>query len=335
MNLNEHIHIERDETGDYLISWTESFSKSPVDVYASTSADSANLGDLVHSGGENPVRVGLLREPHRHYFHLRPQDKDGVTVAERALALQGGTNFRDFGGYHTTDGRQVKWGKLYRSGHMSRLSDEDVEYLAKLAIRCCCDFRRSEEQHNEPTRLPDHTTIVNLTVDPGSVGEFFARVRDRAAEESHMADAMVAINREMVLDHQACYRQMFEELLALEEGALLINCSAGKDRTGYGAALILSALGVSRDIILHDYMLSSRYYQIEREIDRVINKYGAQVDGQLTAELVRPMMEAREEYLSAAFTAIDKHYATTENYLEQALGIGPQERELLRERLTA
>jgi len=205
MNLSEHIHIERSAEGDYLITWTESFSAVPVDVYASTRPDDAAGGELVHGGGEQGVRIDSLREPRRHYFYLQPADGQGLTVAERLLPLRGGTNFRDMGGYPTEDGRRVKWGRLYRSGHMSYLCDEDLAYLEGLAIGLCCDFRREDERRNEPSRLPHPTRILGLTVDPGSVSGFFARLGDDLSAE-HMTKAMVGINREMVRDHQPSYR---------------------------------------------------------------------------------------------------------------------------------
>ena len=253
---------------------------------------------------------------------------------ERALPLQHGTNFRDFGGYATGDGRQVQWGRLYRSGHMSYLSDTDRQLLASLDIRVCCDFRREEEAVREPSRLPDTTRIVHVSISPGSASDFFDYLRAGHASPTDMAEFMEYINAEFVLHHQQAYSGVLDELQNLDGGALLINCSAGKDRTGFGAAVILMALGVSRETILEDYMLSERYYPIERELDRIITKYGPEAGGNLDAALVRPMMETRREYIQRAFDTIDEHFGGDEAYLEQQYGLNANKRARLRERYT-
>ena len=90
----------------------------------------------------------------RHYFRLRDQHGNEALVPERRLGLEGTPNFRDFGGYETEQGSRVKWGKLYRSGQLSALTDSDLELLDALDIDLVCDFRRPDEQESEPSRLP-------------------------------------------------------------------------------------------------------------------------------------------------------------------------------------
>ena len=255
-------------------------------------------------------------------------------MAKRALPLTGGTNFRDFGGYRTVDGRQVRWGRLFRSGHMARLTDADVALLARLDIRCCCDFRREEERQAQPSRLPPGVETVILHIDTGAVSGFFEQLRAGRATMDDTLSFMQRVNYELVVHHQPMYRQMMDVLLDLEEGALLINCSAGKDRTGFGAAIILLALGVPRETVMQDYMLSQRHYPIERELERVQRKYGPKSNYKLSPELVRPIMETRVEYLQRALDTIDSEYGDPYAYLEQELDIDAAKRALLRERFT-
>jgi protein-tyrosine phosphatase len=115
----------------------------------------------------------------------------------------------------------------------------------------------------------------------------------------------------------------------------MINCAAGKDRTGFGAAMILAALGVAEDDIVADYLLSDRYFPIEREMERVLRKYGGEAGGRLDPALIRPMMETRREYIAAALEAIRRDYGSLERFLDEAMGVGPAERRELRERFTA
>ncbi|MFM7274027.1 MAG: tyrosine-protein phosphatase, partial [Gammaproteobacteria bacterium] len=184
-----------------------------------------------------------------------------------------------------------------------------------------------------PSRLPAATRIASIAITPGSQSGFFERIAAGEAGEAEMVAFMEAINRDFARHHAAEYRRMFEELLALEEGAFMINCAAGKDRTGFGAALILAALGVAEEDILADYMLTRDYFPIDREMERVRRKY-VPAGGRFDTALMRPMMEVRESYLGSALAEIRARHESLERYLANAIGLGPAELARLRERLT-
>ena len=163
----------------------------------------------------------------------------------RRLPLERAFNLRDFGGYATADGRVVRQGMLFRSGTMALLSEADAAHLRSLGIRAICDFRRGNERSAEPTVW--HGAEVDYfcrdySESSGILGEMLKR-KDSTAQD--MRDAMIGLYRAIPLDHAASYRAMFAQMLA-GRLPIIINCSAGKDRTGVGAALILAALGVPR-----------------------------------------------------------------------------------------
>ena len=326
------VRIEKTSEGDYLLTWEEDFSRDPVRIRVDTDPLRAAKADPLHEAARSGERLGPSGEG-RHYFHLEPRDGEPLTAAQRDLPLEGGTNFRDMGGYRAADGRRVRWGRLYRSGHSAGLSDSDRALVDSLDIRVCCDFRRPEEHLVEPSRLPAGTRIAGIAISPGSQAGFFERIAAGEAEEADMVAFMEAINRDFVRHHAAEYRRMFEELLALEEGAFMINCAAGKDRTGFGAALILAALGVAEEDILADYLLTRDYFPIEREIERVRRKY-VPPGGRFDTAVMRPMMEARESYLGSALAEIRARHGDIERYLARELGLGPAELATLRERFT-
>lgn len=329
------IHVELTADGDYLLSWTEEFSEYPVQVRAHARADSVAAAEPVAGAARPGVRLSAPRDGQRHYFHLTPEQGEPITAAQRDVPLEGGTNFRDLGGYRAADGRRVRWGTLFRSGHTAGLSERDQAHVALLDIRVCCDFRRTEELQIEPTRLAPGTRVVSITIDPGSGTSFFQEVSRGNVAPADMARFMESINREFVNHHTAQYRRMFEELLALDDGGFLINCAAGKDRTGFGAAMILAALGVAECDILEDYLLSARYFPIEREMERVRRKYAGGGERKLDDELILPMMQTRAEYLRAGFDEIARTHGSSERFLEDALGIGAAELRVLRDRYTA
>ena len=323
--------IRRDSRGFVELSWT---GFDTADIYVSTVPHVWNDIPLL-AAAAGPVVLEDLSPSCRHYFLLRPVDGGRqLELAERVLPLAGGTNFRDFGGYLTVDGRRVRWGRLYRSGHMAMLTEQDQALLAALDIRVNCDLRREEEQQRDPSRLPASVEILSLGIAPGSAGKFHEHVRAGHASPREVVQFMVGINEEFAIDHQGQYARVLDALTAVGDGALLINCSAGKDRTGFGVALILMALGVPRETILADYLLSAEHYPLERELARVLREYGPEAGGELEEDTLRPMMETRAEYLAKALDIVDEQFGGADKYLAEVYGFDRAARGALCEQYT-
>ncbi len=255
--------------------------------------------------------------------------------------MQGTPNFRDLGGYPTRCGRSVRFGKLFRSGVLSALSNSDLELIQTLNIATICDFRRHEEVERDPTRLPTDNPprIVHIPIDPGSRGSFFEQLAENetianTSQPFDMADFMVAINRAFALEHQASFKAMLNEIAALDDDSgLLFHCSAGKDRTGFGAALILACLNVERETIIEDYLLTGKYFQPDSESKRLIGKYAQYGFADVDPMIIRPMLEVRIEYIAEAFRAIDENYDSIESYLETVYSLSSEDLETFRSQL--
>lgn len=327
------VSIERTPDGGYRLHWSESDLRGPVRIRVHTQPEKAPHAAPAVENAAPGVEIDP-RSSARHYFHLEPATGEALMAAQRDVPLEGGTNFRDMGGYRAADGRRVRWGKLFRSGHSSNMTDDDRERVAALDIRTCCDFRRDEERVIEPNGLPESVRIVGLQLMPGSAISFYERIAAGDATPADMAALMETINRDFVRSNTEPFRRMFEQLLAQEDGAFMINCAAGKDRTGFGAAMILMALGVPEQDIIADYMLSLTYFPIHRELDRVRRKY-VPPGGRFDKDVMMPMMEARGEYIAAALNEIRSLHASREAFLREAFGLGEGELRRLRERLTA
>lgn len=192
----------------------------------------------------------------RPYFLLKAADGRQIRVAERLLPLEGGRNFRDLGGWRSTDGRRVKWGRIYRSGAMSDLTMADLAYLSALGVSAICDLRSPSEREAEPNPFLKigGPKVVATGYDRSAATSALMRMTTREDAIQGFADAYVDF-LDLLAPH---YADIFARLLA-GQGALAFNCSAGKDRTGVGAALILSVLGVPREIVIADYALSEVY----------------------------------------------------------------------------
>lgn len=187
-------------------------------------------------------------------------------MTDRMLELQGGVNMRELGGYQTIDGKKVKYHKLLRSGNLNELTDADLAYLEQYGLRIDVDLRSPSESEYYADRYPEAAAYVNLPVYPFSRNLFknlgIVNYMKMHLDENNYADQSYV---QMLVDKHALgtFRKLFDLLLANEKPnqSLVFHCSAGKDRTGVAAFLILSALQVKPDQILQDYLLTNLYFQ--------------------------------------------------------------------------
>lgn len=238
----------------------------------------------------------------------------------RTVALEGAVNLRDFGGYATADGREVRRGRLFRSGTLAHLSKQAQRDFSALGVRVICDLRRHEEQAEEPTPFPeDALARLHIPIDPGSAVTMRRQLAAERVDLERRIDFMVAINRELARDHGDDYARMFEALLELEDGAFLVHCSAGKDRTGFACALILHALGVPEQTVLEDYLLTNDHLDYEGFVRRVAHRF--EPHGIPDRDSVMALAGVRPEYLRGAYQAIEAEFEGVEHYIERAVGL--------------
>ncbi len=326
------VKIWRDASGDYHVQWEQSSPETRVLVEALADTQ----GEQARHASTPQVRVSGLPTGVRHFFRLRDQHGNELLTPERRLGMQGTPNFRDYGGYRGAGGRRVKWGYLFRSGQLARLSETDIALLASLDLELVCDFRQESEQESYPSRLPEAglPRVLSVPVIPGNSSSFFANAEaHREALESYrredMFDFMREINRDFAEGQRENFARVFREVLELDAGRFLVHCSAGKDRTGFAAALMLLALGVPREVVMQDYLLTAEYFDPEVELRRMQRKYRLE---HLDADVVLPILEVHEDYLAAALASIDENFGSVERYLEEGLGLGPAGVEELRRR---
>ncbi|NBC35110.1 protein-tyrosine-phosphatase [Novosphingobium sp. FSY-8] len=237
----------------------------------------------------------------------------------RELPLQGGRNFRDLGGYRTSDGRKVVWGQLYRSGSMTNLTLADYAYLQHRGLRVVCDLRDTRERGAEPVHWPERGAPRVLFDDYALDSAGFMPQGPMREWTADQARARLASSYpRMLVQFNGQYRRMFGELLA-GHAPLAVNCSAGKDRTGIASALILTALGVPRATVIEDYLLTNTYLRPETLMRGAATANSAWA--QLAPEVMRAMMAADRSYIEAAFAVVDAHAGGAEGYLRDELGL--------------
>jgi protein-tyrosine phosphatase len=234
-------------------------------------------------------------------------------VAERLLPLQGGRNFRDLGGYRSADGRQVKWGRIYRSGVMSGLTAADLTYLSALGVQMVCDLRSPQERRSEPSPLlqADGTRLVAFDYDMSSSMEQMMRATNRAQAVEAFATAYVNFI-DMLTPN---YADMFGHLVR-RETPLAMNCSAGKDRTGMGSALVLSVLGVPRETVVADYALTQTFTPPSMYAKQLasgskmsgVSVQQAQGFARMPPEVLNVLMGSDPEVMRQALAGIDRKF---------------------------
>lgn len=251
--------------------------------------------------------------------------------ARRIVPLEGGVNFRDLGGYATRDGGTLGWGRVYRSGSLAELTTEDRAVVEGLGIRVVCDLRSNRERFSRPSRLFHSVERWCRDHDDG-VGDLVrAMTRPEATVEGAEA-LMMGMYGELPYEHAESYREL---LLRVASGSLplLFHCSAGKDRTGVGAALLLEVAGVPRETIIEDYVLT------DRSFDDIVRLVGNDAMRTAFAGMERSvgetLLRARPVYLVAMFEAVAARSGSVTGYMRDVLGLGDGELKRVRAALLA
>lgn len=240
---------------------------------------------------------------------------------ERHIALHGAVNFRDLGGYPTMDGRQVRWGQVFRSDLLTDLSDADLETIQRLGLRHVCDLRADAERAQKSSREIPGAKVHAIGFMPRGGEELIARLGTLSMDE--VVASVAAIYEDFVLTRSAHFARVLELLSEYDAVPLLFHCASGRDRTGTFAALLLTALGVPRAVIEQDYVLSDHYRRDVRF------QFGEGIAPDLMAAVTR----SHPAYLAVVFDTIEQRWGSTDAYLRQALGLGDAARAQLQDRL--
>lgn len=237
----------------------------------------------------------------------------------RHLALQGASNFRDLGGYPTTDGRITRWRHIFRSNHLGQLTAADIEIVRALGVRSAFDFRGLEERAAGLCAL-NEIMVHPLPIEPTVVASLRTELARGKLTAPVALELMCESYRNYVRHNTHCFRALFGHLLE-DRAPLVIHCTAGKDRTGFASALILHALGVPDDVIAEDYLLTNRHYR--RDVSTASD---------LPADVLEAIGSVDASYLAAAFEAVGHEYGDLETYLRDGLKLGAAERSALKAR---
>jgi len=252
-----------------------------------------------------------------------------IQSTSRVIPFEGIQNFRDLGGYVSADGRTVKHHLFYRSAHLAHMSEKDMKNFNELNIKTIVDYRSEAEAKRLPSPIFKQMTIENIA----PILDLQAVVRsvdDMSGEEliKHLKEGtMHDFYQSIIFDNEA-YKRLMTIIQDRNNLPLLNHCTAGKDRTGIGSALILLALDVPEETIVQDYLLSNNH------LSQIVSFMKSRLKDKLTDEelqLVEPFMSVREQYMSDVFSAIKDTYDSYDAFFTDQFGLTMDIRERLKD----
>ena len=239
------------------------------------------------------------------------------------LILEGAPNFRDMGGYTNKHGRTIKKGRLFRSDHLGKLTPKDIQILQNYARNGwrVLDFRGAEERLSQPCAIPN-APVLSLSIEP-SIVQKLTDLMDIGAHISSQKtiELMQDTYRDFICQHSLRFAEFFQEILDHPTTPIIFHCTAGKDRTGVAATLLLHALDVSMETIWEDYLITN---------ERLKNKA---ILATVPPQVAQVLQTVKPDFLQAALDTVHQDYGHLDAYLEKQLGISQEIKKQLAEQL--
>lgn len=232
----------------------------------------------------------------------------------RRLALDSVHNARDLGGLTGANGRRLREGKLFRSGSPGRASAADIEFLSGLGLEAVIDFRADTEKAQDEAHFGQRFTWIASPVLDGNMAMAVLLPKLRESTQAAVSAMMVDIYRDFPARYQAPFGSFLQT--AASGKTLLFHCTAGKDRTGFASLLLLSALGVSQDDIVANYLESNHWNA--RFFQEILAK---SAERGVRDDVMMPLLEVAPAYLDASMHAIDQAFGGMDRYLRDVLNV--------------
>ncbi len=329
MGLLHELVAVRNQSNQLVLQWRSAATPVECLIYRGRSAHNIDRTNPIAKTSTNYAILSNVDPLVHYYFEVVPQGDTGQIVAERHISLQGIRNFRDIGGYETADGRTVRWGTLYRSGKLSLATDEDLACISNLGIKRVFDLRTpSEDQLRlEENAIALGAQVNNLPMISDRILKIMKAVSLGSPGEQHNINAeelVIELYRSFVTDANSHCNDLIQTISDPVNLPALFHCNMGKDRTGFVSAITLLALGVSKETVYNDFMLSCQYISVDDE---------ALLPASIDVALKRALLKTRGEYLEGAFETIDKQFGSVDAYLHEGLGLNEQKIDNLRNTL--
>jgi protein-tyrosine phosphatase len=253
----------------------------------------------------------------RYYVSVWSPGADATVAAERRVPFTGATNFRDLGGYPTSDGGRTRWGTVFRSDALHQLTDADLARYGSLGLHAVYDLRGETERYRYPNPFPSlHLSLLaHVESAPSAAAADLASATDAAGGERVLRE----LYHGMLANSGPVFGRLLAGLADPERLPAVFHCTGGKDRAGISAALLLEFLGVGRDDVLDDYELTARYRQREHQSESYANLLATG----MAPEAAAVVLAAPRWAMAETLRALDEEYGGAEAYLTERAGLEP------------
>lgn len=333
--------------GEFLVFKSDSKKDLEMDVYYGYNSSKMNEGKkFLFTMTERQMIIKNPDLNHRLFFLVCPKEGKNYVISTRLVNLDGTYNFRDCGGYETIEGRRVKWGLLYRSDQLSSISERDVAFLKNMGLKTIVDYRSKSEASAAPNKEISDANTYSL--DPyaktaqlaaGSIDDDVNKsILDLLKEHKFYPEKYGDPEENMYKQYKKfiysdsskkAYRELIKLILDEHNLPLVQHCRGGKDRTGFGVAIILLALGVREECVIYDYTLTTQYRVTKNK--KQMNLYKKYTKDEQTLTLLSTLQQSKEIYMETAINEMKKTYGSIDSYLKDALGIDQDVKEKLKE----
>jgi len=317
--------VEKNTDGNFLLKWEVSPDvEGKIDIYSAMSDTSMR--------NFSPVRTKLIEDQFallnpsgsglREFFILKTSGVTSGIISNRFIEMDNVLNFRDLGGYITSDENQIKWGKVFRSGHLSNANLFDQEKLKKLGIKTIIDFRSEKDRKTHPYFI--NIQKINIPFD----GSDFSSIKDEVLNNNFTRSETILFMqksyKEIIDNNSDKFADMFDVLLDPNNYPIVISSHLGKDRVGIASSLLLYVLGVPEYIIEEDYLASNKYIDPTKTIS-IKDPLPESLQESMTA-----LFSANSAYLITAFDYIRETYGSIDNYLVKKVRVSRGKKTILR-----
>ena len=317
--------VEKNKDGNFLLKWEVSPDvEGKIDIYSAMTDTSIR--------SFNPIRTKLVEDQFallnptgsglREFFILKTSGVTSGIISNRVIDMDNISNFRDLGGYSTSNNNQLKWGNIYRSGHLSNSNLFDQDKLKRLGIKTIIDFRTEKDRKAHPYFI--NIPKINIPIDSGDFNETKELILKENFTRSETIQYMQKSYIDIVEKNKDKFAEMFNVLLDKNNYPLLISSHLGKDRVGIAAALLLYTLGVPDYIIEEDYIASNSHIDPKKTIT-----FSEPLPESLQ-ESMTALFSANSAYLNYAFDYIRETYGSLDNYLEKEVRVSKGKMIILR-----
>jgi protein-tyrosine phosphatase len=215
------------------------------------------------------------------------------------------------------------------------MKSSDLGRFERLGIDTIIDFRSDQEREKDPNRLPDSLYLRAISIpilDPSTsswADDLKTAIQTREFQNFDASEKMREWYQDLAVGHVGQFRQFIHGVLNAKGAPVLWHCTAGKDRTGFAAAILLRVLGVRQEIVEKDYLLSAKYADQRKALIWMLRLSR----GKEAAEVIQTFFQVEREWIKAAFQAIDAHWGNFETYSHEAIGLSANQINLLRDQL--